>query len=108
MSDRGATRITELEIVEAPRGFDSKQTLLHILKSKGAPVEGSLYLKPSRKYVWSETQDLWDGTILVTWEKIPDKKTSLKEVYIDMPWSYWIFGIGMIAVSVLAFWGAMK
>jgi hypothetical protein len=42
--------------------------LLWLLKEKGAPIQGSILLKPDMSFDWTR-EDLLNGDILFTWRK---------------------------------------
>lgn len=48
--------ITKQEFMNAQWLGDSKQTILYILKSKGAPVKGNFLLEPDLENSWWSTE----------------------------------------------------
>lgn len=65
--NRGYCEITSGEITKRPSG---EQSILEILKEKGAPIEGVFYLSLDDNYCWTTAKCPIRGVLMVEWELI--------------------------------------
>lgn len=64
-----AILLTHLDILNATYYYDSRQTVLSLLKSKGAPILGNVLHEFDPKYDWNVAHNSSDESLYVTWTR---------------------------------------
>jgi len=71
----GRATITEFELLTTALINVGEQGILSLLKEKGAPIRGTLWLERDGTYEWTDSQSPGSLTRIVTWTKILPAKS---------------------------------
>lgn len=62
--------ITDAELITAVWGINSRQTILGLLKEKGAPIQGNFWLDIKPGFIWTSWRDVVHNSYIFKWSKI--------------------------------------